>query len=799
MKDYPIIRVASLFIAGIILNKYSSSYHDPFLLLTLGIISLFLIVVLFDNKNKIRYLLNIIIIITLIGTGFAAESISKINKEKFSINKDYIENVKVYGKISNIELNKRKGILFEVCTDSIVSNNYFSKIKANILCRLNDYSKRRLDSVYALISPGNMIRIEGYYSKGRDRRNPGEFDYNNYLHSEGISGVLNSYSINQFDLINQNKDRTKSIIFSIRKYLNKSISSLFETQTAALVKGLLLADKSEIDQEAKVDFINSGVMHVLAVSGLHVGFLAFIFIFLFGRLNIYIRSILTIAGLILFMVITGMPASVVRSVVMFNTVIISLLTNRGYNINNSLALAALSILLFSPNELFNPGFQMSFASVFSIGAIYPYFRDKVKSLRIKFNFIKSLLLLIGVTLSAQIGTFPFIIVYFYKLSVISIFANIIVIPAIGIVVSISFFTLAVNVISPFVASISAITNNIVASLIFEFVKFTGRLQYSFLWIRNFTIIDSLIFYLFLIVLFFSMNKLSNFISKMILMILVFTNMMVFCTLDYKDLLSKNLLNVYSIDVGQGDAFLIKFPNGKTAIIDAGFASIDFDNGEKIIDPLLGQFGIKKIDYAFISHFDIDHYGGFVSLIENKRIDKIFIPEINPSINKETKFRQFLIQNKIQLEYYTKKSISVGNSKIYILNDTQKFNTKATTSNNRSGIIRIMYGKTSILFTGDIDKIGEKYYARRYGKFLNSDVLKISHHGSSFCSSDEFLSQVEPKISLISVGIKNKFGHPSREVLDRLEKHRSRILRTDKCGGILLKSDGQEFTQVEWKS
>ena len=406
---------------------------------------------------------------------------------------------------------------------------------------------------------------------------------------------------------------------------------------------------------------------------------------------------------------------------------------------------------------------------------------------------------ISVTLSAQIGTFPFIIVYFNKLSIISFFANIIVIPAIGIIVGISFFTLAINIIAPFVASISAITNNITSSLIFEFVKFTGGLQYSFLWVRNFTIIDSIIFYLFVIILIYAINKMSNFISKMILVILVLTNIMVFCTLGHKDLLSKNLLNVYSIDVGQGDAFLMKFPNGKTAIIDAGFASIDFDNGEKIIDPLLGQFGIKKIDYAFISHFDIDHYGGIVSLIENKRIDKIFIPEINPSINKELKFRQFLIQNKIQLEYYTKKSISVGNSKIYILSDIQKLDAKAKTSNNRSAIIKIIYGKTSILFTGDIDKNGEKYYTRRYGKFLNSDILKISHHGSSFCSSEEFLRQVEPKISLISVGIKNKFGHPSREVLDRLEKHRSRILRTDKCGGILLKSDGQEFTQVEWKS
>ncbi|MHB1686024.1 MAG: DNA internalization-related competence protein ComEC/Rec2 [Ignavibacteriaceae bacterium] len=799
MKDYPAIKVVILFITGIVLQKFISFGINGYLIIALIIlISLFVIIAL-DKQSKSKILLSIIISITIIEAGNAVETIHLDSQNFLSQNISYLRNITAYGKISNIELNKAKGIVFELNSDSLAVNNSVSKIKIKILCRLNDNAKRNLDSVYALIYPGNVIKISGDYAKGRDQRNPGEFDYNNYLNSKGISGVLNSYSVKNFLLLNQKEDETKSLIFRVRKNLNQEINSLFAPQTAALVKGLLLADRSEIDPEAKVDFINSGVMHVLAVSGLHVGFIALIFIFLFGRLNIYFRSALTIAGLIFFMVITGMPSSVVRAVIMSIVVLITLLTNRTTNLFNSLALAAFIILLFDPNELFNPSFQLSFAAVFSIAAIYPFFRNKINELKIKSVIVKNLFLFFAVSLSAQIGTLPFTLVYFSKFSVIALLANLIVIPTIGIIVGVSFFTLALNIISPFLAAYSAVTNNLITSFLFEFVKFTGRFDYSFLWIRNFTLFDSIIFYLFLLILFFFVNRFYSIASITLFVMLIFLNIFLYCSLDHSNLLTKNLLNVYAIDVGQGDAFLVKFPNGKTALIDAGEASFYFDNGEKIIDPLLSQFNINKIDYGFVSHFDADHYGGFVSLIEKNRINKIFMPKIDSSSNKEKKFQQFLIRRKIPYEYYEKKIFSVGNSKVYILNDRQNLPDKKTTSNNKSGIIKIVCGSSSILFTGDVDAKGEKYYTDKYRSFLKSEILKVSHHGSSFCTGENFLNATESKISLISVGIKNKFGHPSQEVLNRLKKFKSKIIRTDKQGGILIKSDGEKFFVCDWKS
>ena len=233
MKDYPLVKVAILFITGIILYKFISFSFAVYLLLALITIILFFTIMVLDKESKRKNLLSIISFIAVVGAGNAVESISLNNQKILPSNINYVKDITAYGKISNIELNKGKGILFELSIDSLRSNSFSSKLKTNILCRLKDNSKRNFDSVYALINPGNFIKITGNYSTGRNRRNPGEFDYNNYLNSKGISGVLNSYSVKDFFLLNQNKDKVKSIVFLMRKNLNTTISTLFAPQTAA--------------------------------------------------------------------------------------------------------------------------------------------------------------------------------------------------------------------------------------------------------------------------------------------------------------------------------------------------------------------------------------------------------------------------------------------------------------------------------------------------------------------------------------------------------------------------------------
>lgn len=797
MKDYPLVKFAVYFIMGIILQKYYSL--QPVFYYLIIVTAIIILIALIRIKSKDSVLISLIagIVILLSGNFIARQYYA--NQILLPKNIYRMKGIKVFGTIDNIELNKNKGIVFYLTSDSIRYRENKTDLKTKFICRLNLQNKSEIDSIYALLNIGNKVKISGNFDISNGKGNPGEFDFGKYLRSKGISGTISCNNSRDISIINYSKDNFQNIVFSARKYLDNRISSLHNAQAASLIKGLVLADRSEINQETKTEFINTGVMHVLAVSGLHVGYIIVIFYFLFGRLNIYFRSIMVLLGIIIFMILTGLPSSVVRAVIMAGVIIISNLTNRYSNLFNSLALAAILILFFVPGEIFNPGFQLSFVSVFSIGTIYPFLQSNINLLKINSKVVKNLLKLAAMSLSAQIGTLPFILIYFNKLSLTALFANIIVIPVIGLIVGIALFTIVLSFILPYLATLSALTNNIICALLFRFIHAAGELKYSFIWIRGFTLTDAIIFYSLILLLFAGYKYFNKLISKIIFISLILADIIMYCPIEERLNFPKNILSVFMVDVGQGDSFLIRFPNGKTGLVDAGPATTYFDTGEKIIIPLLEYFNISRINYAFISHFDIDHYGGIVSLINNDKIEKVFITEIDSSSEKEKLFMRFLNKKKVHYETYKRKIFTVGNTRIYFLNDLPKHLGKKVTSNNRSGFFKIVYGKISMLYTGDIDETGESYYSSMDKDIIASDILKISHHGSGKGSSEKFLNLVRPKIGLISVGIKNKFGHPSAEVINRLKKINSKIYRTDRDGGVILITDGESIHPLNWNN
>jgi len=254
-----------------------------------------------------------------------------------------------------------------------------------------------------------------------------------------------------------------------------------------------------------------------------------------------------------------------------------------------------------------------------------------------------------------------------------------------------------------------------------------------------------------------------------------------------------------IDIGQGDSFLIKFPNGKTMLIDAGSSQFNYDNGERVVIPLLDHLGVGKIDYGMVSHMDNDHFAGFVSLVSEQRIKKIFKPDMDSTDKNDLYFEQLLAIYNIHPNYYRDTLLSEANCQIYFLADTHVSPLKNFKINDRCGIFKIVYGQTSFLFVGDAQIKEERYLTSRWKEFLDSDVLKAGHHGSKTSSGENFLNFVTPKISLISVGEQNKFGHPSQVILERLSNLHSKILRTDSEGAIILQSDGDVIKKINWKS
>ncbi|MGB5289038.1 MAG: DNA internalization-related competence protein ComEC/Rec2, partial [Ignavibacteriaceae bacterium] len=555
--------------------------------------------------------------------------------------------------------------------------------------------------------------------------------------------------------------------------------------------------RREISYQTKQQFINAGVVHVLAVSGLHVGYIILIFLFVFGRFNLYLRSFLTITGLLFFMFITGIPPSVFRATVMAIVIIVAYLSNRSTNLFNSISIAALIILIINPNEIYNPGFQLSFAAVLSIALVYPFLERAITGWYIQNRYIKYILLFMGISLSAQIGTLPFTLLYFNKFSVIALFTNLLVIPAIGFIIALAIVTLTFSAFLPVLAIYFSSSNDLITKWILSLIKFSGDLSFSHINIYNYSLTDLILFYLMLVMLLYYLPRFKKMVTKFVLFTLVTINAILLSSIDDIDLLPDKYLSVFMVDVGQGDSFLLKFPNGKIALVDAGNTTITYDNGERVIIPLLKYLGIEKIDYGFVSHIDTDHYGGFVALVLEGIIGEIYKPNIDTSLSKDIRFEEFLKENKVPVHYFSERKMDIGNSALYFLYDDKVKNIAGESTNNRSGIFKLVYGETSFLFTGDVEKNVEKIYAEKYKNFLDSDVLKAGHHGSKTSSSDVFLNYITPKYSLISAGFKNKFGHPANEIIQRFQMYGSKIYRSDLQKAVLLRSDGKQIKVVNW--
>ncbi|MCL4279880.1 MAG: DNA internalization-related competence protein ComEC/Rec2, partial [Ignavibacteriaceae bacterium] len=449
------------------------------------------------------------------------------------------------------------------------------------------------------------------------------------------------------------------------------------------------------------------------------------------------------------------------------------------------------------NELYNPGFQLSFAAVLAIAIILPYLNQFIDGWNIQNKFIKYILTFLGVSISAQIGTLPFTLLYFNKFSVVGIFANLLVVPAIGVIIAAAIATLLFAIFVPFAAFYLGQATSLISELTLDIIKYSGDLSYSYISVTNYSLLDLIIFYVLLTVFLIYIVQFETVRSKLILFILVTASMFTFSAIDNSELLPKGYLSVLMIDVGQGDSFLIKFPNGQTALIDAGNTTITFDNGERVIIPLLNYLGIKKIDYGIVTHIDSDHYGGFVSLILDDKIKEILKPEIDTSISKDVRFEEFVRNKNIPIKYFRQEKNIIGDAVLYWLNNDEIKNVTGESTNNQSGIFKLVYGKNSFLFTGDIEKTAERFYSETYKNFLDSDVLKVGHHGSKTSTSENFLKYISPNISLISAGFKNKFGHPVPEIMERLLYSGSSVLRTDLQKAILLRSDGEHINLINW--
>ncbi|MBU1098976.1 MAG: DNA internalization-related competence protein ComEC/Rec2 [Bacteroidetes bacterium] len=794
MLKYPLIKFVIPFICGIIFSRILDAAHFDLLMIT-GCSFLLLIIAQFLQKGKKQYLSTLIVYITIALAGASYHAFSNINPVKYPFEETKYKDAVVTGKVEEIKLPADNYFKFIVSTDSIQVGHIAKAVSFKLLVRVFHEDSK---SEYNSLQIGNKVVLDGTFKKGRTQRNPGEYDYQAYLESIGIHALLDMYEVNKIEIIDSSTSFFQNNIHNARRSIDQKINELHNINTASLLRGLLLADKSLIDYNLKDSYINAGVVHVLAVSGLHVGYIIIIFLFMFNRLNIKVRYVLTIFGLFAFLIITGSPASVFRATIMAAVLLLSGMGTRKYNAINSLAFAALILLVLDPNQLFMPGFQLSFSAVLSILIIYPVIQKSILSWGIENKIIKYILLFFGVSLSAQIGTLPLTLFYFAKLQVLSLFANLIVIPIIGIVVALGIFTLFLSVTFPFLAPLYASASEFWVFVMNHFILLIGNTEFSYIDVTQFSVYDSLIFYVAAIFSYYFLKVFRFYKSRFIVIPILLVLFLLFSRLDNTDLLPDGKLSILMIDVGQGDSFILRFPNGETALIDGGDRSEYFDNGGRVILPLLQYLGIDKIDYGVITHLDSDHYGGYISLIRQIKIGSLYKPYLREKTKTDNQLEELLSLNKITIQYFHKDTLQIANARLYILNDTTYAGYDSFDTNNKSGVIKLVHGENKIIFMGDAEKPVEDYLIKRYGDFLQSDILKVGHHGSKTSSTTRFLDLVKPKYGLISVGEHNRFNHPSKTVLDKLKEKNILPLRTDELGAVIIQSDGKSFQFINWR-
>ncbi len=714
----------------------------------------------------------------------------------------------LYGRIDEALYRKDGKHRYRFDCDSVVIGGTVRKATGTVLLYQGKARKK--------FEPGDILKINQAPGRPALPSNPGAFNYRHYLQLNGIFHTLYPADDETIELLGKAKSSwsLSTILEPLRNSIRRKIDRFIPEPAASVVKALLLGERQDVDRSLLEKFQKTGIIHVLAISGLHVGFLLLIFMLLFTllRLPYGMKIFLSLGMLFLFVALVDFKTPVVRAAVMIALYYLAQFLERRTRTLNILAGAGLLLLFFDPAQLLQPGFQFSFAAVFGILYGYPRLRRMIPSPRFygrlgrfirKYGYDAAL-----VSTAAVMGTVPLTWHYYGTLQTGALLINIVIIPAIGLLLTVSFLFIPLSFLNTWFAEGLGGLIHYIFKGIETAVTLYAKLPFVQVYLPH---PSPLMLMVFILLLFAILNlkstgshsnaeKVSIFSAKRFgRIVLLFFILYLLIIIPRHN---GNTLQYTQLDVRQGDCALVRFPGGVNILVDGG-QSFPFDAAKRFVLPTLRYYGVKRLRYLVGTHNHNDHIGGFPTILREMQVDTLVL---SPKAGKSRLYRYLLktAQDlKIPVLFGNRgRQLYVGDkARAYILHPTDacaKGGFSGREVNNSSLVLKIVYGRSAFLLTGDLEMSAEKALFS-YGNFLNARVLKVGHHGSVTSTSQAFLNLIRPRYALISVGKGNKYRHPGKATLGRLRKNSVAALRTDHFGALVFESDGQNLRMVNWRT
>lgn len=628
------------------------------------------------------------------------------------------------------------------------------------------------------ILPGMSIAGIGRLSEPDQATNFLEFDYKDYLNRQGIKAIF--FMEESYEL-GERINLYHSMQNSFKAYIVTVLDSHLSQESSSLLKGILLGDRSFIDEEILSNIRGLGVAHILAVSGLHIGIIILSLnrILSVFRLRRSIRITASILMAWLYGSLIGFPVSVLRALIMASVLSVGYLSHRRYDPLNSVMVTMMAMLIFRPLWIYDIGFQLSFAAVASI-LVYLRFVVVYQLNR----FAKGLVFLVFI----QLFTLPISIYYFNYFPLFNLMANLIFIPIISYILFMATVALGVNLIIPWIAPLLLLPVNAGLMLIIWISEHLMMFPIRGFHLASPSMVEIVLFYMLLgFLIFLALNKNEKYRFKKLYLVMTSTVIIYIAIFLLMPSIFSDQLILSFIDTGQGSSALIQYKNIDFMVDAGGEISGTYQSTDYIFPDYLIKRGIRRLDTIFLSHYHRDHYSGIFTI--NDSIDvKSFVSSYHQAE---------ILSDLGQIRFYQINSgdtlIIDEDMRIEVLWPPKSF--LSTDENQNSLVMQINYRDFSILFTGDIDLSVESNIADALEPV---DVVVVPHHGSKSSSGSEFIESIKPTYGIISYG-ENNYGIPSEDVIRRYEEFGVGLLSTYEHGEIIISVDrDSSFSYVVYK-